>query len=147
MSTLRQGGFLIAKIHQAAGRIFAAKLKAHGLDEINPPQGRILFALWQQAPLTMGELARRTALGKSTLTAMLDRLEAAGYVARGPSPGDRREVLVHRTDRDKGFRTAFLAVSAEMTDLFYDGFTPAEIDLFERQLARILDTLTEEESR
>ena len=141
MSALRQGGFLIAKIHHSAGRLFAAKLRHYGLDHINPAQGRILFALWQEAPLTMGELARRSGLGKSTLTSMLDRLEEGGFLQRGPAPADRREILVHRTMKDEAFREAFLAVSKEMNDLVYTGFAASEIDVFERQLARILASL------
>lgn len=147
MKPLRQGGFLIAKIHQLAGRLFSRRLKSHGLQAINPAQGRILFALWQQAPLTISDLARRTALGKSTLTAMLDRLEADGLVARAPSPEDRRETLILRTMKDEAFRESFLAVSEEMTHLFYDGFGAEEIDLFERLLARILANLESAERR
>lgn len=142
----RQGGFLIAKIHHAAGRLFAAKLRRHGLDDINPAQGRILFALWQQAPLTMGELARRSGLGKSTLSSMLDRLEVAGYLRRGPAPADRREILVHRTLKDEGFREAFLAVSAEMNTLVYQGFAADEIDRFEGMLVGILGNLERAET-
>jgi DNA-binding MarR family transcriptional regulator len=147
MTQLRQGGFLIAKIHQAAGRLFAARLKRHGLDALNPAQGRILFALWQREPLTMGELARRTGLGKSTLSAMLERLEEAGYVTRDGASDDKRRVMVRRTNKDETFRAAFMAVSAEMNALFYTGFAPAEIDLFEAQLSRILSTLERAEGR
>lgn len=138
---LRPGGMLLAKVHQAAGRVFARLLKRHGLREVNPAQGRILFALWQADAVPMHELARRTSLGKSTLTAMLDRLERDGYVARAPAPGDRRTVIVRRTLKDEAFRQAFLAVSAEMTELWYRGLREAERDRFERTLARILENL------
>jgi hypothetical protein len=37
---LRQGGFLISKIHQLSGRIFARKLKQHNISDINPAQGK-----------------------------------------------------------------------------------------------------------
>jgi len=43
----RQGGFLIAKIHQTAGRVFARMLRERGI-QINPGQGRILFVLWKK---------------------------------------------------------------------------------------------------
>ena len=145
MDTLRSGGFLLAKVHQASGRVFSRLLKDHQLHEINPAQGRILFALWEADEIPMHELARRTSLGKSTLTAMLDRLEHDGYVERVPAPGDRRTVLVRRTRKDEAFRQSFLAVSAEMTELWYRGFSEDERDRFESFLARILANVEAEE--
>lgn len=44
--------------------------------------------------LTPGELARYTGLTTGSVTAMLDRLERAGYVRRVPNPADRRSVIV-----------------------------------------------------
>ncbi|HLO77252.1 MAG TPA: MarR family transcriptional regulator [Magnetospirillum sp.] len=141
MDNLRPGGFLLSQVHHLSGRTFARLLKRHGLQGINPAQGRILFALWQNDGIAISELARRTALGKSTLTAMLDRLEAEGYVERVPSPNDRRTILVRRTLKDEAFRQGFLAVSAEMTELWYAGLSDAERDQFEGTLARILANL------
>jgi DNA-binding MarR family transcriptional regulator len=40
--------------------------------------------------LRLHELAQQVALSRSGLTRLLDRIEAAGYVRREPSPGDRR---------------------------------------------------------
>ena len=48
MKHQREGGFLMAKIHQTAGRIFTRLLKEHGISEINPAQGRIMFVLWRE---------------------------------------------------------------------------------------------------
>lgn len=144
MSKPRGGGLLLAKVHHLAGRVFARLLKRRGLDEINPAQGRILYVLWQADPLPLHELARRTGLAKPTLSAMLDRLAAAGHVERRPDPGDRRGVLIHRTAMDEAFRQAFLAVSDEMNALWYEGFAEAERDAFEGFLARILANLEKE---
>lgn len=85
MKTQREGGFLIAKIHQLSGRIFAKIMKKSGIDEINPAQGRILFVLWNKDEIPISELSKKTMLSKSTLTSMLDRLEKAGYVIRNYS--------------------------------------------------------------
>lgn len=142
MSRQTKGGFLIAKIHFLAGRIFAKMLKEHHLGEINPAQGRILFALWQNNDISIQELAKETSLGKSTLTSMLDRLEAAGYLARVPSKDDRRKTLIRVLKEAPGFREAYTRVSEEMSRLFYGGFTDDEIDSFETYLYRILTNLT-----
>lgn len=145
MKKRRQGGFLIARIHQSAGRIFARKLKEYGLKAINPAQGRILFVLWERDGLPIQELARKTSLGKSTLTSMLDRLEEAGHIRRVPSLDDRRTTTITLTEKDKKLRDLYDKVSDEMITLFYRGLPMEEIDLFERNLDRILDNLRKAE--
>jgi DNA-binding MarR family transcriptional regulator len=147
MKRQRQGGFLIAKIHQVAGRIFARKLKEHGIDEINPAQGRIMFVLWREDGISINELAKRTALKKSTLTSMLDRLEATGHLERVPSRSDRRQILIKRTAKDIALEDVYIAGSQDMTKLFYRGFTAAEVSRFEKDLQRILGNLTQFEER
>jgi DNA-binding MarR family transcriptional regulator len=136
----RQGGFLISKIHRLSGRVFARMLRHYDI-EINPAQGRILFVLWREDGIPIRELAKRTSLGKSTLTSMLDRLEEAGYVARERSETDRRVVLVRRTDKDRAAQAAYERVSKAMIDVYYSGLTDEEIAAFERTLERILDNL------
>jgi DNA-binding MarR family transcriptional regulator len=141
MNDPRRGGSLIGQIHRLGDRGFSKMLRARGI-EINPAQGWIMFVLWQEDGIPISELARQTSLGKSTLTSMLDRLEQAGYVRRLPSPHDRRVVLVERTDKDRAFQEQYVQVSQEMTALFYDGFSEAEIERFEGYLERILHNLT-----
>lgn len=140
MRRQRQGGFLIAKIHLEAGRIFDRMLRRNGID-INRAQGRILFPLWQDGPMSMRELARKASLGPSTLTSMLDRLERAGHVARQRSSRDRRKVVVTLAVTDRKIFEVWERVSEKMAVLFYRGFAPAGIDRFERDLRRILDNL------
>jgi DNA-binding MarR family transcriptional regulator len=137
----RKGGFLIAKIHHLAGRIFAKKLQEHQI-EINPAQGRIMFVLWEKDGIAINELAKKTSLAKSTLTSMLDRLEEAGHVVREPSDEDRRKILIKRTDKDRAWQKTYVQVSKEMSELFYAGFSGDEIDAFEAYLSRVLDNLS-----
>ncbi len=142
MKQLREGGFLITRIHQLAGRLFAEKLKKYNLDEINPAQGRILFVLWRKDGISIRELAQKTSLGKSTLTSMLDRLEKAGYLERIPSGSDRRKIIIKLSAKDRKLRNIYKKVSDEMTELFYRGFSSGEISEFEKYLRQILDNLT-----
>jgi DNA-binding MarR family transcriptional regulator len=147
MKIQREGGFLIAKIHQLSGRIFARILKKSSIDEINPAQGRILFALWNKDEIPISELSTKTMLSKSTLTSMLDRLEKTGYVVRTRSKEDRRTILIKRTAKDRNLEKAYTQVSDEMTNFFYRGFTPEEIDNFEGFLKRVLHNLVEHNGR
>lgn len=141
MKTLRQGGFLIAKIHQTAGRIFSRLLRETGI-EINPAQGRILFVLWQNDGIPIQELAQQTSLGKSTLTSMLDRLEETGFIVRVRSAEDRRQIRLYRTQKDKSFQREYERISIEMAEIFYQGFNEKERDRFEKNLQKILGNLS-----
>lgn len=142
MKDLREGGFLISKIHQLGERIFFRLLKKKGV-AINPAQGRILFTLWQEDEIPIRDLSRKTQLEKSTLTGMLDRLERSGLVERVPHPQDRRVILIRRTEKDRTFQDNYIDISRDMTKLFYQGFTEKEKDDFEGFLRRILANLEE----
>lgn len=131
----------MAKIRQVSERIFVRRLKEYGI-EINPAQGRIMFALWQKDGVSINELAKETQLKKSTLTSMLDRLEEMGYLKRRHCRKDRRKILIYRTEKDKAMERKYVEVSQEMTVLYYEGFSPDEISRFEHDLQRILNNLT-----
>lgn len=135
-----EGGFLLSKVHQLSGRVFNRLLREHGI-EFNSAQGRILFVLWKGDSIPITELADETMLSKSTLTSMLDRLEAAGHIRRDQIPEDRRVILIHLTDENKRLKNKYERVSREMTELFYEGFTWEEIKEFEGYLRRMLENL------
>lgn len=135
----------MAKIRQVGGRIAERILREYRI-EITSAQGRIMFALWQQDGISINELAKKTQLGKSTLTSMLDRLEKMGYVKRQRSKKDRRKILIRRTKKDKALEGKYVEVSQEMTKLYYKGFSKSEIKRFEDDLGRILDNLTDFEA-
>jgi DNA-binding MarR family transcriptional regulator len=141
MKQQSQAGFLMAKIRQVGERIFIRKLKQYGI-EINPAQGRIMFALWQKDGVAINELVQKTKLEKSTLTSMLDRLEEMGYVKRQRCRKDRRKILIRRTKKDKAMENKYVEVSQEMTKLYYGGFSADEINRFEQDLKHILNNLT-----
>jgi DNA-binding MarR family transcriptional regulator len=147
MKDQRAAGYLIAKIHQKSGRIFAKKLKEHKIHDINPAQGRILFALWKNDGLSIIELATSTGHSKSTLTSMLDRLEDSGHITRIPSKEDRRKKHIYLTEKNKVLQAKYVRVSQEMTDIYFANFTNEERDQFERYLSRLLDNLRLQEDQ
>lgn len=146
MTIKRQGGFLMAKIQHISGRIFSRMLRDHEID-INPAQGRIMFVLWQEDKLPIRELVRRTSLGKSTLTSMLDRLESAGLVVRQRSETDRRIIVVRRTEADRSRQRIYEKVSEEMNRIYYASLTEKQIERFEGTLETMLENLVTHEAR
>ncbi|OAN32491.1 MarR family winged helix-turn-helix transcriptional regulator [Mycolicibacterium iranicum] len=58
---------------------------------------RALNAL-EHGPRSAADLAQRLGLTRGSVTALIDRLEAADLVSRRPAPADRRKVLVGLTE-------------------------------------------------
>lgn len=140
MSKKRDGGYLISQIHQLTGRLFSKKLKDYQID-INHAQGRIIFALWKNDQIPINDLSKETALSKSSLTTMLDRLEKSGHIIRKQSDTDKRITIICLTSKSSSLRSDYQKISAEMIDLFYKNFTDDEISQFESSLKKILTNL------
>ena len=65
---------------------------------ITGPQLWALKTIAEHESLPLGELSRKMYLHPSTVTGVVDRLEAKGYAARDRDRGDRRVVRVRLTD-------------------------------------------------
>ncbi len=142
MLSKTNGGFLISKIKQIQGRIFEKLLIEHGINQFNGAQGRILFVLWEEDNIPIKELADRTGLAKTTLTSMLDRLEASGHIQRVYDPSDRRTVKIKLTETTLNLKKQYDEVSVKMSEIFYKGFDDEEIISFEKSLNKILNNIT-----
>lgn len=81
-----EGGFLISQVKQIGSRAFDRLLAQENVDAFNGAQGKILYVLWQEDCLPIVELSRRVGLANTTLTSMLDRMEAASLLRRLPAP-------------------------------------------------------------
>jgi DNA-binding MarR family transcriptional regulator len=66
---------------------------------ISVPELLALENLGEDGGLGPSELARRLQLSTGAVTALVDRLEAGGHVARAAHPSDRRRIVVTRTAR------------------------------------------------
>lgn len=68
------------------------------------PQYLVMLALWQHAPLSVRELSRLLQLDPGTLSPLLKRLEAAGYLRRERDPADERSLAVSLTESGRALR-------------------------------------------
>jgi MarR family transcriptional regulator, organic hydroperoxide resistance regulator len=136
-----RGGFYISQIKQIQSRIFEKLLKDLGIEDINGANGRILFVLWQEDNLTISQIGEKTSLAKTTLTSMLDRMEEKGTIKRNFDPADRRQIRITLTEKARALNKSYEAVSAQMNELFYKGFSDEEISRFETSLQKILFNL------
>jgi DNA-binding MarR family transcriptional regulator len=85
------------RIHQNG--VDAVDEAAAGYLGLNRTDTRCLDIIERRGGVTAGGLAAETGLTSGAITAVLDRLENAGFVERVRDGGDRRKVLVALTDR------------------------------------------------
>jgi DNA-binding MarR family transcriptional regulator len=95
-----------------------------------------------RGPLTPTQLGARVGAGSGSLTAIVDRLEQAGMVARTPHPRDRRSVSVSLTASGRARLTAQTADLLDATQAVVDRLSPAQqrtVEDFLHELALVLE--------
>lgn len=102
------------------------------------PRFDVMAALHRRSdPVTMGELSRLLLVSNGNATAVVDRLEAEGLVARQPDPADRRTVRVALTAEG---RVAFERLAAEheaAVDRLFGALDEAGIEAMTVELKRL----------
>ena len=68
------------------------------------PQYLVMLALWQYAPLSVRELSRLLQLDPGTLSPLLKRLEAIGYLRRERDRSDERSLAITLTAAGRDLR-------------------------------------------
>ena len=68
------------------------------------PQYLVMLALWQYAPLSVRRLSQLLQLDPGTLSPLLKRLEAIGYLKRERNPEDERSLAITLTAAGRELR-------------------------------------------
>ncbi|SFN28726.1 MarR family winged helix-turn-helix transcriptional regulator [Variovorax sp. OV329] len=84
--------------------------------ELTYPQYLVMLALWEQDGLMVSELGQRLSLDSGTLTPLLKRLEASGYVSRIRDVKDERRVHISLTAAGRRLKARAAKVPACLLD-------------------------------
>ncbi|MFL6696918.1 MAG: MarR family winged helix-turn-helix transcriptional regulator, partial [Vitreoscilla sp.] len=87
--------FAVYSANLAYGRAYKPILDELG---ITYTQWITIVALWEQDEQTVGGLGEKLFLESNTLTPILKKLEALGFLVRRRDPQDERQVIVKLTD-------------------------------------------------
>jgi DNA-binding MarR family transcriptional regulator len=128
--------FAIYSTNLAYSRVYKPVLDELGLTY---PQYLALIALWEEDQQTVKSLSEKLFLEPSTVTPMLKRLEAMGYVRRERDREDERNVRLGLTEagrqlREKGFSYGEVTRKAS-------GLAPEEFALLQKAIVKLRDNL------
>jgi DNA-binding MarR family transcriptional regulator len=128
--------FAIYSTNLAYSRVYKPVLDALGLTY---PQYLAIIALWEQDQQTVKSLSEKLFLEPSTVTPMLKRLEAMGYVRRERDKEDERNVRISLTDAGRALREKGLGFGKQTVAA--SGLGPEEFPQLQKAIVRLRDNL------
>ena len=116
--------------------------KENGVD-ITPDQWVILYYLWKQDGLSLGELANKTFKDNANITRMVNRMEQQNLVRKENDEKDRRYYSVYLTQHAKNIKDKVYESILKSTSIASTGLTDEEQKTFLRLLKSIIDNLND----
>lgn len=122
----------------AINRLYKPMLDSLG---VTYPQYLVLSTLWEGDGQTISAIADRLALEPSTITPLMKRLEAAGFVSRQRNPADERQVQVFLTAKGRNLQHDTPCLTDAL--LANSGLSVAEIMALNEQVQRLRSALVD----
>ena len=129
---------LASRLTHAGNDFIQKALSEAGHPDIEPCHGDLFAVLFQTDAIGITELARRCGRSKSTLSVMVRRLTALGYLEKVPDPADTRAVIIRLTERGLRLRPVFDWISLGMTVTLSKSLADDELETFERLLGKAI---------
>lgn len=128
--------FAIYSANLAYSKVYKPVLDELGLTYT---QYLAIIALWEQDDQTVKQLSERLFLEPSTMTPVLKRLEAMGYVRRSRDPKDERNVRIVLTEAGTALRMKGLGMRQAVVEA--SGLAPEEFAVLQKGVAGLRDKL------
>lgn len=113
-------------------------LKKVGVDQ---PRWRVLMILGAKNPSNMSELSERAVIKNSTMTRLIQRMQAQGLVRAAPHPDDNRVSEVYLTPVGRERLQMVRDVGGQIFQRAFDGAEAGELTGFVAALKSILGNL------
>jgi len=99
----------------------------HHIENMNPTRLGILLALADQDGVIMSKLGQRLFLEKSTMTGVIDKMEADGLVERKSDRSDRRALRISLTPKAKRLNEKILKIIDKAYQDLSGDLTPEDL--------------------
>lgn len=130
--------YFISRTKAAMIKFIENKLKENELTDLIPTHGNILTALYESnTKLTMKEIAKKIGKDKSTVTPLVNKLIALGYIEKEQSTNDKRVTYISLTPKAKSIENKFNFISSQVKETAYKNFTEEEKAEFLRLLRKL----------
>lgn len=129
----RQVCFALSVASRSVIAIYRPLLEPHGLTH---PQYLVLLALWERSPRSVKDLGASLRHEPPTLSPLLKRLEALGYVTRARSRSDGMRLTVELTDQGRALRAEAEKIPYRVVEKL--GMDLGELEALHAALGRVI---------
>jgi DNA-binding MarR family transcriptional regulator len=132
-------GGLLRLAHQSVLAEVMRGLEAAGCGDLHPPHFAITQLLWDRPDgERLTELARGARITKQSAQALVDQLEASGYVERVDDPQDKRARLVRFTKKGWTFARSARALVRRVEQDWSRRLGPARLEALRETLRELV---------
>ncbi len=129
--------YLIGRIRDNYTSFLEKELRARGLKKIVTSHADIIVALKSRGELTMSEISETINRDRSTITALVSKLEKLGYVRIRRNESDRRSSFSSLTEKGNRLIPEFLSISGNLYRKAVAGISEEEWAGFRRVLEKL----------
>ncbi|MFE3835953.1 MarR family winged helix-turn-helix transcriptional regulator [Pseudogemmobacter sonorensis] len=130
---------LLHDTSRALRRRFDERAAPHGLSST---QFRLLVLVYTGGPMTQRQLAEHLYVEPISVSRLIDRMAAAGWVERITHPEDRRARLIRHTERADAVAGEIMAIAHRICAEALAPLTEDQRRMLETGLASVLETLS-----
>ncbi|NBH12421.1 MarR family transcriptional regulator [Amycolatopsis sp. SID8362] len=129
----RQVCFALSVASRSVIAIYRPLLEPYGLTH---PQYLVMLALWERSPRSVKDLGTSLRHEPATLSPLLKRLEALGYVTRARSREDERQLTVELTEQGRALRAEAEKIPYKVVETL--GMELPELEALHAALSRVI---------
>ncbi len=130
--------YLLSRATLAVTAALKKELEKVGAQRVRPAYLGVLMSLWKENGLKAVELCRRAGIEPSSMTGLLDRMEADGLVQRGADPEDRRAQRIALTEEGRRVRVAVETVVTRTLDRVLTDVREGDVERLKKVLRQVL---------
>lgn len=135
-----EDGIKLRRLHREVERDIETMLAKWGMHPTHMETLEFLY-YYRGRTMTPADLADEVVLTRSAMTSILDSLQRAGYVTRGPHPHDRRMLAIELTPSGLQFAERHLPEKYSLLQRLVGSLSPEERKSMLEVYAKILQVI------
>lgn len=133
--------FLMGRIKEIANEMILEELNKRVKFDLSFSHADILHMLFDEKEYCMVQISQKIHRSKATVTVLIEKLEANGYIQKRQSEIDSRMCLIKATPKALELKNTFIEISNIVFDKLFQNFSNAEKLFVEELLEKMLNNI------